>query len=129
MLWWLQMSPQTAADLIDALEASHRHFEAAVHGLSDSDALKKPAPEQWSAMDCIEHVCITESLGVKRLQAAESTPDPQINAAREAAMAARVMDRSVKIQGPPIAMPTGRHATLADALAAFALLARVPSTL
>ncbi len=113
------MTPQTASDLIEPLEASRRRFEAAPHGLSDSDALKKPAPDRWSVIDCIEHLCITESLGLKRLQAAETAPDCQPNPDREVALAAQVANRSDPIQGPPIAMPTGRFSTLAEALAEF----------
>jgi hypothetical protein len=114
------MAPQIPADLIDALEASLRHFEAATQGLSDSEALGKPTAERWSVIDCIEHLCITESLGLKRLQSAETAAEACVNPEKEAALAARVEGRGAKIQGPPITMPTGRFATLAEALAEFA---------
>jgi hypothetical protein len=114
------MKRQSSIDLIDALEASHRHFEAATQGLSNSGALAKPAAEQWSVIDCIEHLCITESLGLKRLQSAEDAPKPSVNPEKEAALVAQVESRDMKIQGPPIAMPTGRFATLDAALAEFA---------
>jgi DinB superfamily len=114
------MTPQISIDLIDALESSHRHFEAATQGLSDSEALAKSATEQWSVIDCIEHLCITESLGLKRLQSAEVAPEPRVNPEKEAALAAQVENRDAKIQGPPVTMPTGRFATLAAALGEFA---------
>src|SRR5579863_2202799 len=114
------MSPQTSSDLIAALAAGQSHLEAAVDGLSDSEALREPAPGGWSSIDCIEHLCIAESLGLKRLQAAETAPGAPTDSAREATFAAQAMNRSVKIQGPALAMPTGRFATLADALAEFA---------
>jgi hypothetical protein len=114
------VAPSTSSDLIDALESSHRHFVAASYGLSDSDALRKPAPGRWSVIDCVEHVCITELLGLKRLQAAETVAAAPPDPIREAAAAAQVADRSVKIEGPSITRPPGRHATLAQALAEFA---------
>ncbi|MGA7239858.1 MAG: DinB family protein [Bryobacteraceae bacterium] len=114
------MTPQTSTDPIDALEVSRHHFEAATQGFSDSEALAKPAAEQWSVIDCIEHICITESLGLKRLQSAEAAPEPSLNPEKEAAMAAQVENRATKFQGPPVAMPTGRFATLSEALAEFA---------
>jgi hypothetical protein len=114
------MTPQISIDLIDALESSHRHFEAATQGLSDSEALSKPAVEEWSVIDCIEHLCITENLGLKRLQSAEVAPEPSMNPEKEAMLVAQVENRGAKIQGPPMAMPTGRFATLATALAEFA---------
>jgi hypothetical protein len=114
------MSPQASADLVGALETGQRDFEAACEGLSDSDALRKPAPDRWSAIDCIDHLCVTESLGLERLQGAQAAPEAQLDSARERKLAAQVVDRGVKIQGPPVAMPTGRFRTLADALAEFA---------
>ncbi len=114
------MTAQTSSDLIVTLEASLRHFEAACDGLSDGDGLKKPAPDRWSVIDCIEHVCITENLGLKRMQAAETAPEVEPDPAREAAFAAQVANRDAKLQGPAIVEPVGRHATLAEALAEFA---------
>jgi hypothetical protein len=113
------MTPQTSIDPIDALEASRRHFEATIQDLSDNEALERPSAERWSVIDCIEHICITESLGLKRLQSAEVAPEPSVNPEKEAAMAAQVENRDAKVQGPPVAMPTGRFATLSEALAEF----------
>jgi hypothetical protein len=114
------MTPQTSIDLIDALKTSHRHFDAATQGLSDSEALRKPAPEQWSVIDCIEHLCITEGIALQRMQSAEAAPEAAVNPEKEAMLAAQVDNRAAKIQGPPRAMPKGRFATLAAALAEFA---------
>ncbi len=63
-------------------------MEAACDGLSDPDGLKKPAPGRWSVIDCIEHVCITENLGLKRMHAAGTAPEVEPDAARETAFAA-----------------------------------------
>ncbi len=118
------MAPKISSDLIAELESSHRHFVESTHGLSDADAPRKPAEDRWSVVDCIEHLCITEGLGLKRMQTAEQAltgehPPPEPDFAREAAVAARVADRAGKLQGPPIAMPTGRFTTLEAALAEF----------
>ena len=114
------MTPQSSIDLVDALEASHRVFEAAARGLSDSEALRKPSPEQWSVIDCIEHLCIVENLAVKRLQSAEAAPEASLNGEKEKMLAVQVENRGTKIQAPPPARPTGRLTTLASALAEFA---------
>jgi hypothetical protein len=114
------MTPQVSIDVIDALEASHRDFEAAAQNLSDSEALRKPRPEQWSVIDCIEHLCIVEGLALKRLQSAELAPEATVNPEKERAMAAQVANRRSKIQAPPPATPIGRFTTLAAALAEFA---------
>jgi hypothetical protein len=119
------MAPNLSSDLIAELEASHRHFADSARGLSDAAAARKPAEDRWSVVDCVEHLCITEALGLKRMQAAEqaltdeSAPIPEPDLAREAAIAAQVADRTGKKQGPPAAMPTGRFTTLEAALAEF----------
>jgi hypothetical protein len=118
------MAPKTSSDLITELEASHRHFVESAHDLSDAAALRKPVDDRWSVVDCIEHLCITEGIGLKRMQTAEQAltdehalPEPDF--VREAAVAAQVADRGGKIQGPPVTMPTGRFTTLEAALAEF----------
>lgn len=113
------MTPQISIDPIDALEGSRRHLAAAAQGLSDSEGLRKPAAEQWSVIDCIEHLSIVESIALKRLQSAVAAPEASVNPDKEAAMAKQVENRGVKIQGPPIAMPKGKFATLSEALAEF----------
>ena len=100
------------------LKSSHKHFEASLEGLSDAAALRKPAEHHWSAIDCVEHICIAEGLGLKRLESAEAG-DPQVDSAREQHLAAQVLQRDSKIAGPPVTMPTGRFATIAEALAEF----------
>lgn len=118
------MTPQTSIDPLDALDASRGHFEATIQDLSDNEALDKPSTGQWSVIDCIEHICITESLGLKRLQSADATPETKVNPEKEATLAAQVENRATKFQGPPVAMPTGRFATLSEALAEFAATRR-----
>jgi hypothetical protein len=114
------MTPQTSIDLVDALESSHRCLEAATQGLSDSEAVYKPAPQEWSVIDCIEHLSIVENLAVNRLQSAESAPEASVNAEKEKMLASAVGNRAMKIQAPPPAQPAGRLTTLAEALTEFA---------
>jgi hypothetical protein len=112
------MSPQSSPDLIEMLGSSSREFVLALDGLSDAAASAKPAENCWSVIDCVEHICITEGLGLKRLQSAEAA-EPQVDSAREQFLASQVVQRENKIPGPPITMPTGRFATLVEALSEF----------
>ncbi len=113
------MAETTSSDLIAALEASRRNFDAAPQGLSDIDAAKKPVPGCWSVLECIEHICIVETITVNRMGTADVAPESGRDPAKEAMMAERVLDRSTRIQGPPLAMPSGRFTSLAEALAEF----------
>ena len=57
--------------------------------------------------------------GIEALAIGRSCARTERESREEAAMAAQVENRDAKIQGPPVAMPTGRFATLSEALAEF----------
>lgn len=69
-------------------------------------------------LECIEHICIVETITVNRMQTAE-TVEAARDPAREAMVAARAESREAKIQGPPLAMPKGRFTSLPEAMAEF----------
>lgn len=113
------MSPQPASDLIAELRESQKKFHSALADVSDSVAGRAPKPGAWNILQIVEHLSITEgstplfySGGVKKEDAVR---DP----ARESAMKELVEGRSSRIEAPEAIHPTGRYATLAEALAAF----------
>ena len=112
------MVPQTRSELVQTLEASRQEFNAAVEGLSDSEARKQPAPGRWSVLECVEHVGLVEERFFGRLQQA-ARKDAAPNKQREAELAALVIDRTKRIDAPEPARPTGRYSTLAEALDQF----------
>jgi hypothetical protein len=112
------MAAPSSSDLVAALEASRLNFEAASQGLSDAEASKKPASDSWSVLECIEHICIVETITVGRMKTAE-TAEAVRDSAKEAMVAARAENRGSKIQGPALAMPKGRFTTLPEAMTEF----------
>jgi hypothetical protein len=114
------MAPQTSIDLISTLTGSLETLREALAGITEEDARKCPGPGQWSAVDCVEHLTIAEQATLARLKTAEPVAEPVDLPEREAAMTAVVSGRATRIQGPPAAMPTGRFASLSEALEAFA---------
>ena len=89
-----------------------------VHNLQEFVALAKakPGPGQWSILECLEHVAITEERGRTRLETAPKDGAPGIDKEKEARLTEQALDRSVTIQAPEAITPKGRFASLAEAL-------------
>ena len=107
------------AELIRLLEESGHEVAEAVSGLSEELAKAAPAPGQWSILECLEHVAITEERGRVRLEAAPRAGAPGVDKEKEARLAAQVLNRSVAVSAPDAVAPKGQFTSLAEALGAF----------
>lgn len=115
------MAPEERSELISALEKSQQEFQAAAASLSEEQARAKPEPSRWSVLECVEHVTVVEEIFLGRLEAAPRLESPRVDKQREAELAARVPDRTNRAEAPERARPTGRFASLAEALDQFHL--------
>ncbi len=115
----MAMAPQQRSELVQNLEDSREDFIASMEGLKDSQASVRPHPERWSVLECVEHVMAVEERFLGRLESAEKRDTPSVDKQKEAALMLRVPDRSVRVQAPEAVRPTGRFATLGEALAQF----------
>src|SRR5262249_54347920 len=112
------MSPQPKSDIVEALEQSAKEFLDAAN-VSASIAGRKPADGRWSVLDCIEHVTTVEERFRSRLVPADGVEAPPADGQKEAALQARVVDRSNRVQAPDVVHPQGRFGTLAEAVEEF----------
>jgi hypothetical protein len=113
------MVPEPKREIIEILERSRSEFSDALQGISEEQASRRPEADRWSVLECVEHVVMVEWRLLGRL---ESAPVQQASAPdkpKEADLAARVMDRTVRVQAPEPVRPTGQFPTLAHALANF----------
>jgi uncharacterized damage-inducible protein DinB len=86
--------------------------------MQEAEACTRPAEGRWSVLECVEHVATVERRFLGRLESAgllDSPIDPQ----REEQVLPMVVDRSQRRQAPDIVQPSGRFASLAEALADF----------
>jgi len=113
------MSPKEASEIVQILERSREEFNAAAIGVTEAHALTKPEPDRWSVLDCVEHVAFVEGRFLGWLQAAPRENAPPLDKQKEADLGVRVPNRSVRAQAPEAARPTGRYASLAEALDQF----------
>lgn len=91
----------------------------AVRGITEEDAARRPAEGCWSVLECIEHICVTED----NLYEAFTTRIPRVDEPgrrdREVDIIRGTPLRRDKITAPERLRPTGRFASVADALEHF----------
>lgn len=108
-----------ATDAVERFERSTRAFLDALDGGSERAWGLRPAREEWSLAETVEHVILTNRSICARLQQLLASPLPD-GAPRvdDAAINARMFETA----GPPppgLAEPTGRFATRAEGIAAL----------
>jgi hypothetical protein len=113
------MQPHEKAGILKELATGRDAFLDALRGLPEDVPAVRPAPGRWSVLECVEHVAVSEDLLLSRITQAQSSGSPVANQKREAAILARGADRTTPVISPEAGRPTGRFATLADAVGSF----------
>jgi hypothetical protein len=113
-----RMNAQEKKEILDALHRGRQVFLEALDGITEDLAARRPGPGRWSALECTEHVAVSEDLLFARIMQAKDGA-PAVNTAREAGILARGADRSRPGVSPEAVLPTGRFSTLAEAVAHF----------
>jgi uncharacterized damage-inducible protein DinB len=113
------MAPEERSEIVQHLERGRAEFLASVAGLSASQVTMRPDPARWSVLDCVEHVTMVEERFLGWLDNANKLDQPRIDKQKEAGLLTRVADRSTRAQSPEAVLPTGRFATLEQALEQF----------
>jgi uncharacterized damage-inducible protein DinB len=118
----LKMSPKEKSQIEELLESGRAELISALDGVSDERARTRPAPDRWSALECVEHVTFVEGRFLGRLQESPVTESVTQDPSREAAIQARGLDRSNRFNAPEAIHPTGRYTSVTEALAAFSAM-------
>ena len=105
--------------LIDLLALGETELTSALTDVSDAEAPVHPSAGKWSILECVEHVVCSEVQMLSELTVGVPAGAPRLDPHREERILRRGPDRSVKVESPPAAMPTGRFRDLAEAAHAF----------
>jgi hypothetical protein len=92
---------------------------AAVAGVSDEGARKRPESHRWSVLECVEHVILVEDVVFASISARSTPGAPPVEPRREEQILRGMTKREYKISAPEFAEPTGRYSSLAEALQEF----------
>ncbi len=96
-------------------------LEEAAAGLTEDQAHRVPA-SGWTAFAIVEHVAVAEPHLLGLVKAGRPMADrPGADPAKDAVLVDRVIGRARRVQAPEGLSPTGRWATIAEALEAFRL--------
>jgi hypothetical protein len=104
--------------LITILEAGRRDFLEAAQSVPQGQASRKPAPQCWSVLECIEHVAVAEGRFLSWISSGTAI-QPQRDTDKEIRLFNTIRSRATKIEAPEPVRPQGRFETLEAALAAF----------
>lgn len=105
--------------LIGLLADTQQKLCEAAKGLSEVQARRQPAPDRWSVLECVEHVCLVEDAMFARFTTNLAPADAPADRSREAVVLQVAANRSRKFSAPEHVRPTGRFPSLAAALDHF----------
>ena len=107
------------AQILRLIAESDAALVAAVSGVSEEGARKRPERARWSLQECVAHVILVED-GVFASISVRSTPgSPPAELRREGQILRGMTKREHKFTAPEFAEPTGRYSSLAEALQEF----------
>jgi hypothetical protein len=104
--------------LIARLESSQERVLKKLAGVTEPLSVFRPGEDRWSIREVLEHLVLCEYRFLERVKNAEpSTAAPDFE--KDAAVYARGLDRTEKRQAPEQVIPSGKFASLGQAMAAF----------
>ena len=113
------MAKDPVPGLAGILNDGRQYVLDSVAGLDDSQARRKPAPERWSVLECMEHIATVEDRFLGWILNGREGGGPERSWERQTKLFSMVTDRSTKVQAPEAVVPTGRFASLEEAIDAF----------
>jgi len=113
------MNSTERLELLNDLKSGKLAIAKALAGVTEEMASRKPSPEKWSILECMEHLAVAETHMLKKTTEAAKVAEPRINSIREKAIRDRGADRTRRVESPEVAKPLGRFATLEKAAEAF----------
>ncbi len=106
-------------EILRALQVGRDALGEALAGVDEEQARRRPPGGGWSILGCAEHVAISERYLLSRLTSATRTDQALENRVREERIPVRGLDRSWPVASPEGGWPTGRFASVDEALADF----------
>jgi hypothetical protein len=114
----LAMSDADRQEILRLLQDGADALAKALEGIEESTAARRPRPESWSVVECVEHLALTETALLSRLRDATPSDSSQEDRAREAKFQDLAMNRARRIEAPEPVIPKGSTG-LAQAVEGF----------
>ena len=105
--------------LLEKLAAGRDELLAAVEGTTEAEAAATPEGGGWSALQCVEHVATVDTRVLRRMQHDSTAVGAEMSREREPMLYDLIAARGRKVEAPEMVHPTGRYASLAEAVRGF----------
>ena len=113
------MENNERASILDSLLTGRDALAASLRGVTDELAIRTPGQDRWSILQCLDHVAVVEDYLFGQIVIATEADGAVGSPEREARIRERAADRSRPIAAPAEGTPSGRFATVAEALNHF----------
>ncbi len=106
-------------EILSHLDEGQKALVLALEGVVREEAARKPSKREWSILECVEHLVLSEEFLLSRLEVARAATEAASSRARETAILFRGLDRSARVESPNVGRPRGRFGSLQEAVASF----------
>ena len=106
------------ATLLEALRKGEEAFLCSIAGVSEAACRLRPAENQWSVLECAEHVAAAEQVMLGLVTGERKPRNPEAPK-RDDRILQSGSDRSRRFDASDQSQPRGRFSTLAEAVAHF----------
>jgi len=113
------MNAADREQILRLMAESDEALAAAVAGVSNEGACKRPEPERWSVLECVEHVILVEDSVFASISVRSTPGAPPAEPRREGQILRGMTNRERKFTSPEHAVPTGHYSSLEEALREF----------
>ena len=87
--------------------------------LTEEQARTRPAPDRWSVLECLEHVCYVERRFLRMVRESEAGRPAERDATKKAPLMENVADRSNRRTAPETVHPLCRYQSISEAVQDF----------
>jgi hypothetical protein len=106
-------------EILQVMQEGADALAAALTGVDESIARRRPLPESWSVLECVEHLTLTEAALLTRLKEAKPSGESHHDPPREAKFRDLALNRLRRIEAPEPVLPSSASETLAQAVEDF----------
>jgi hypothetical protein len=117
------VTTEERASVVALLREKHELVLAAVNGLNDEQWRFRASEDEWSPLDCVEHLAVIEEFLFGMMQGALArSPDPALKAlaaGKDALVLQAIPARRRRVKAPEHVCPSGRWPQPLDTLEQF----------
>jgi hypothetical protein len=106
-------------EILQDLKKGRDALRDALAGVDEHLAIRKPSPDRWSILECVEHLAVSEQFLLSRLTQASRSESSHGSRTRETMIVDRGLDRTRRVESPEVGRPSGRFQSLDEALSFF----------